>query len=79
MGKDCIQLEMNFNGSSGNSFGAHLKSGEFQMLVELPLPGADAKVADTASKYADYEYLVLKSKIPAALAFTDEHALRAGT
>ena len=39
MGKDCIQLEMNFNGSAGNSFGAHLKSGEFQMLVELPLPG----------------------------------------
>lgn len=79
MGKDCIQLEMNFNGSAGNSFGAHLKSGEFQMLVELPLPGADAKIADAVSKYADFEYLVLRSKIPAALAFTDGHAPRTGT
>ncbi len=71
MEKNCIQLEMNFNGSDRNQFRTNLDEGIFQVLAEVPLPSADVPAADAAAMFSDYEYLVL-SRQAAALAFIND-------
>ncbi len=70
MAQSSVQLEMNFDGSEGNVFGARLDTGHFQILLELPLPGADTAIEDAVARYADMEYLALSRREPVALAFT---------
>ncbi len=69
--KKCIQLEMNFNGNDRNQFRYHLDNGNFQVLVELPLPNANIPVEEAAAMFSDYEYLAL-SRPAAGLAFVNE-------
>lgn len=71
MDKNCIQLEMNFEGRAGNHFRTCLDAGIFQILAELPVPDASLSTDEVKAKYADFEYLVLSRKTPTALAFTD--------
>lgn len=70
MKADCIQLEMNFNGSERNRFKENLENGEFQVLAEIDIPSSDTRMQDAVSLNADMEYLVLsRRKTPSALAF----------
>ena len=73
MKSDCIQLEMNFEGNTENIFRKRLNNGEFQVLAEIALPSANARIREEAEKYAEYEMIALRSKMPAGLAFVDEY------
>ena len=73
MKSDCIQLEMNFEGNTENIFRKRLNNGEFQVLAEIALPSANARVREEAEKYAEYEMIALRSKMPAGLALVDEY------
>ena len=70
--ENCIQLEMNFNGSEGNRMKEHLDEGTFQVFVELNTPSADTKVEDAAARVQEMEYMTLARRdLACALAFTD--------
>ncbi len=71
MEKNCIQLEMNFNGSDRNQFRFNLDEGVFQVLAEIPLPDAENSAANAVAKYSDYEYVTL-GRPGAALAFIND-------
>lgn len=73
MSRNCIQLEMNFNGNEGNIFRSRLETGDFQILAEIPLPEGESSSDEINGRYADFEYLVLGRKTPASLAFTTEN------
>ncbi|MBO5695477.1 MAG: methylenetetrahydrofolate reductase C-terminal domain-containing protein [Lentisphaeria bacterium] len=73
MSRNCIQLEMNFNGTEGNLFRSRLETGEFQILAEIPLPESEISTDEISGRYADYEYLVLGRKTPTSLAITTEN------
>lgn len=74
MKDDAIQLEMNFEGESGNRFKNRLDNGSFQILVELNCPSSETKTADAVSRYAEIEYLVsAQKKFPAGLSFNDRY------
>ena len=70
--ENCIQLEMNFNGSEGNRMKEHLDEGIFQVFVELNTPSADTKLEDAAARFQEMEYMTLARRdLACALAFTD--------
>ena len=53
MSRNCIQLEMNFNGSFENRFKDRLDNGEFQIFAELTAPSADTRLEDAVQRFAD--------------------------
>ena len=73
MSRDCVQLEMNFNGSEGNLFRSRLETGDFQILAEIALPEGEISSDEISGRYADFEYLVLSRKTPTSLAITTEN------
>lgn len=79
MGDDCIQLEMNFEGNSENIFRKRFNNGDFQVLAEINLPSANARVKEEAAKRGEYEMIALGSKMSAGLAFVDEYPSAEGT
>ena len=73
--RDSVQMELNFNGSRRNRFRARLNDGVFQILGEVPVPGADSKIEDAVARFSDFQYLTESEPDSAAtaagLAFTD--------
>lgn len=77
MDKNCIQLEMNFNGTDGNTFLSRLDSASFQILAEIPVPPAETKIADAVARYSDFEYAALDHNT--SLSFVSETVTSTGT
>ena len=73
MSRDCVQLEMNFNGNEGNLFRSRMDTGDFQILAEIALPEGEISSDEISGRYTDFEYLVLSRKTPTSLAFTTEN------
>ena len=64
MSRNCVQLEMNFNGNEGNLFRSRMESGDFQILAEVALPEGEITSDEIAGRYSDFEFLVLGRKTP---------------
>lgn len=73
--RDSVQMELNFNGTQRNLFRSRVGDGVFQVLAEIPVPGADSKLEDAAARFSDFQYLTETSSSPSAgLAFVSTAA-----
>ena len=73
--RDSVQMELNFNGTRRNLFRIRVSEGVFQVLAEIPVPGADSKLDDAVARFSDFQYLTEVSSSPAAgLAFVNTAA-----
>lgn len=55
--RDSVQMELNFNGSRRNRFRSRVNDGIFQVLAEVPVPGADSRIEDAVARLSDFQYL----------------------
>ena len=71
--RNSVQMELNFNGSGRNRFRSRVNEGIFQILAEVPVPGADSKIEDAVARLSDFQYLTEAGSDASAagLAFTD--------
>lgn len=70
--RDSVQMELNFNGSRRNRFRSRVSEGVFQVLVEIPVPGADSRLEDAVARFSDFQYLTeASSPVAAGLAFVN--------
>ncbi len=69
MKKDCVQLEMNFSGDTGNIFRSHIHAGEFQILVEVPVPDEPEQNDAAKKRLEDLERAILSYENHLGFAF----------